>query len=316
MLHLVTGGAGFIGSTLVDALLARGDEVVVLDDFNDFYDPELKRQNIAEAAQNPDFHLVEGDIGDPNLLDETFQKFSFDRVIHLAARAGVRPSINNPELYYQVNCQGTLNVLEACRNHEVKQVIFGSSSSVYGSNRKVPFSETDFVDHPVSPYAATKKAAELLAHTYVHLFEMHITCLRFFTVYGPRQRPEMAIHHFMRCIDEGVELPLFGDGTSSRDYTYVEDIVAGVISSLDKVNGFRVYNLGNAETIQLADLIHKIGAVMGKEPRIKQLPFQPGDVMTTFADITRAKSELGYRPKTSIDAGLANMFQWYRKQGG
>jgi UDP-glucuronate 4-epimerase len=308
---LVTGGAGFIGSTVVDKLLARGDQVVCLDNFDEFYDPRIKRRNIEPAMQNPNYRLVEGDIRDMSLLKELFAREKFDMLFHPAARAGVRPSIIDPMLYEDVNIKGTMNLLEMAKDHKLKGFFFASSSSVYGTNEKVPFSEKDFVDHPISPYAATKKACELICYTYHHLYKMNISCLRFFTVYGPRQRPEMAIHMFTRLIDQGKPIPMFGDGTTKRDYTYIDDIADGVLNTIDHNAPWGVYNLGESETTELHELIEQIGNALGKEPVIDRKPMQPGDVEITYADISHAKDEIGYDPHTKIKDGVPMFVQWY-----
>ena len=294
---LVTGAAGFIGSHVCDRLLASGHTVVGLDNFNDLYDPALKEANIAAAEEHAKFELVRGDILDAELLTDLFDRVRPDCVVHLAAWAGVRPSIERPMLYQQVNIEGTLNLLERCRHDGVSRFVFASSSSVYGNRDDVPFCETDNVDFPVSPYAATKKAGELLCATYHHLFGLHVHCLRFFTVYGPRQRPEMAIHKFTRLIDGGQPITMFGDGSSSRDYTYVTDIADGVAASVARCDGYRIFNLGESKTITLKALIDAVGAALGKTPIVHELPNQPGDVVRTFADISRARAELGYDPK-------------------
>lgn len=312
---VVTGGAGFIGSHLVDRLLARGDRVVVIDDFNTFYDPAIKHRNLAHHAGNPAFSLVEADICDATHMREIIAAQPVDMIVHLAARAGVRPSIQQPALYWRVNCEGTTNVLEAARLAGVSRLVVASSSSVYGANAKVPYSEDDPVDQPVSPYAATKKATELLCHTYHHLYGMSILCLRFFTVYGPRQRPEMAIHRFIDLLANGRPVPMFGDGTTSRDYTYVDDIMDGVVRAVDHCDGYRVYNIGESRTVTLRELIAIIGRTLGVEPRIDQRPLQPGDVTRTFADISRMSSELGYDPRTPIEDGIRKMVEWYRREG-
>lgn len=308
---LVTGGAGFIGSHLVDRLLLAGHEVTVVDNFNDFYDPAIKRGNIQPHRKLPGYRLVEGDIRDPKAVERCFASGPINEVIHLAAMAGVRPSIQNPVLYQEVNLVGTMNVLEACRRHGVRRFIFASSSSVYGNNRKVPFSENDFVDHPISPYAATKKSGELMAYTYHHLYGIKTACLRFFTVYGPRQRPEMAIHLFTDRIWRGEEIAMFGDGDTRRDYTYIDDIVDGIMAVRSAEYSFEVLNLGRSDTVSLRDLISKIEQKLGRQAKIKQLAQQPGDVDQTFADITRAKRLCGFTPKVSIDDGLARFAQWY-----
>lgn len=311
--YLVTGGAGFIGSHLVENLLRKGHKVVCLDNFNDYYDPAVKRSNIKEASQNSNFILVEGDILDRRLLDNLFIDCSFDIIIHLAARAGVRPSLVDPLLYEQVNVRGTINLLDQARNANINGFIFGSSSSVYGINSSVPFSENDPISQPISPYAATKRAAELMCYTYHHIYGLPITCLRFFTVYGPRQRPDMAIHKFTKLIDEGREITLFGDGKSRRDYTYIDDIIDGIIKSAEKPSGFKIYNLGESYTIELLDLIKLIEKSLNKKAKICRLPDQPGDVPITYANIDRAEKELGYKPSTSIEQGVPRFIAWYMK---
>lgn len=312
---LITGGAGFIGSHLCSSVLDRGDEVVCLDSFNDYYDPKIKEHNIRPLLEHPRFRLVRGDILDVATLERLFASENFDSIVHLAARAGVRPSISQPLLYEKVNVQGTLNLLELCRSHRISRFIFGSSSSVYGKNEKVPFHEDDPVDHPVSPYAATKKAGELICYTYHHLYKISISCLRFFTVYGPRQRPDMAIHKFTRLIDEGKPVPVFGDGSSQRDYTYIDDIIEGVVRALDRCDGYRIYNLGESKTIELLGLIRLLEEHLDRKATIEHLPPQPGDVPITYADITRAQQELGYRPRYPIEKGIAEFVKWYRTIG-
>jgi UDP-glucuronate 4-epimerase len=309
---LLTGGAGFIGSHLTRRLLGRGDRVTVLDDFNDFYDPARKRRNVAAFLDDPRYRLVEGDIRDEALVDVTFRDGRFDAVIHLAARAGVRPSLSEPILYEDVNCIGTLHLLEAARRHGPETFIFGSSSSVYGINEKVPFSENDPVDLPISPYATTKRTGELLCFNYHHLYRLRCTCLRFFTVYGPAQRPEMAIHKFTDLLAHGKAVPLYGDGGTRRDYTYVDDIVDGIVASLDLAPGFEIVNLGGAETTALIDLVQMIGAELEVAPRIDYLPEQPGDVPITYADVAKARKLLGYAPRVPIREGLARFIAWYR----
>ena len=309
---LVTGAAGFIGSHTAERLLARGERVIGLDNFDPFYDPALKRANLSAASRDPRFTLVEGDIRDAALLDALFAKEPVRAVIHLAARAGVRPSVEEPALYADVNVRGTTVVLESARRAGVRRVIYASSSSVYGGNTKVPFSEDDPVDHPVSPYAATKKATELVASAYHHLYGIDTIGLRFFTVYGPRQRPEMAIAAFTRRIDEGRPVPVFGDGSALRDYTYIDDIVDGVMGALDRGRGDRVYNLGESETTSLLELVRRIGEALGKEPRIEFRPAQPGDVPVTFADIARARRELGYHPAVKVAEGIPRFVAWTR----
>jgi len=310
---LVTGGAGFIGSSVVDRLLARGDSVVCLDNFDEFYKPAIKRRNIEAALKSPNFKLIEGDIRDLGLLKKLFAEEKIDMVFHPAARAGVRPSIIDPMLYEDVNIKGTMNLLEMAKEHKLKGFIFASSSSVYGKNKKVPFSEVDSVDNPISPYAATKKACELICYTYHNLYNINITCLRFFTVYGPRQRPEMAIHKFTRLIDEGRPVPMFGDGLSKRDYTYIDDIVDGVIKAVDHNAPYDIINLGESQTTELRELIGFIEKNLGKKAVIESHPDQPGDVPITYADITKAKKVLGYDPQTKAEAGVKKFVEWYKE---
>jgi UDP-glucuronate 4-epimerase len=311
---LLTGVAGFIGSHLAERLLAEGHTIVGLDDFNDFYDPRVKRRNLAQVQQHQGFRLVEGDILNYTLLKSLFAAQPFDAIIHLAARAGVRPSIREPLLYQEVNCRGTNNLLEMARQHGVGTFLFASSSSVYGANEKIPFAEEDPVDHPVSPYAATKKAGELLCYTYHHLFGLSVSCLRFFTVYGPRQRPDMAIHKFTRLIDAGEKVPMFGDGSSRRDYTFITDIIDGVVAALERCHGYAIYNLGESRTVELRYLISLISAALGKEAIVECLPEQPGDVPVTYADISRARKALDYAPKVPIEEGIERFVEWYRAQ--
>jgi len=309
---LVTGGAGFIGSHLVEALLAAGREVVVLDNFDDFYLPAIKRRNLEPLRNRPNFTVVEGDIRDEKLVEGVFAGYRISEVVHLAARAGVRPSIEQPVLYCDVNVTGTTVLLEACRKHDIGKFIFGSSSSVYGNNTKVPFSEKDDVDRPISPYAATKRAGEVLCATYHELYRLNVFCLRFFTVYGPRQRPEMAIHKFTRLIDRGLPVPRFGDGTTQRDYTYISDIVNGLVRAIERVQGYEIINLGGAKTTGLNELIRLLEKHLGQKAIIEDNPGQPGDVERTFADVDKAKRLLGYDSKVGIDEGLGKFVSWYR----
>jgi UDP-glucuronate 4-epimerase len=309
---LVTGGAGFIGSHVVERLLDRNDRVVVLDDFNDFYDPAVKRRNVAGFASR--VQLVEADIGDTTKLRETFQQGRFDTIVHLAARAGVRPSLAQPQLYTQVNIVGTQNLLELAREFGVKKFVFGSSSSVYGVNEKVPFAEADPIFNPISPYAATKLAGEALCHVYHHLYGLDIACLRFFTVYGPRQRPDLAIHKFTRAIAAGKPIEIFGDGTTARDYTYVDDILQGVLACLDRKLGYAIINLGESRTVKLSELVGLIEKALGKTAKLQRLPPQPGDVPITFADISKARRVLDYRPQVGIEEGIARFVEWFKKQ--
>lgn len=311
---LVTGGAGFIGSHVVEALLARGDRVVCVDNFDSFYDPAVKRANIRAAESHPKFTLVEADIRDLAAMTAVCETHRIDRIFHAAARAGVRPSVADPLLYEDVNVRGTMVLLEAARRRSLRTFVFASSSSVYGGLTTVPFSETAALSRPISPYAATKLAGELLCHTYHHLYRIPITCLRLFTVYGPRQRPEMAIHQFVRLIEEGQPISVYGDGGSKRDFTYIDDIVQGVLAALDRPFPFEVFNLGESDTIELRDLIRLIEQYLGKPARIETLPPQPGDMPITFADITKARTQLGYRPGTPVKEGLKRFVTWFRER--
>lgn len=313
---LVTGAAGFIGSHVCDALLERGEVVVGLDSFDDFYEPAAKERNLEQAFDHAAFQLVRGDIRDPEALDAL--PHEIDAVVHLAARAGVRPSIERPALYADVNVMGTVRLLAWAKERGVRRFVFASSSSVYGNNEKVPFSETDPVDHPISPYAATKKAGEVICHAASHLDGIAMACLRFFTVYGPRQRPDLAVHKFARILRAGGAIPMFGDGSTSRDYTFVDDTVSGVLGALEWVgreeSRYRIFNLGNHRTVALRDMIRIVGEEMGVAPRIEQLPMQPGDVVRTYADIGRAGEELGYRPETDFRDGVKRFLEWFRRQ--
>lgn len=308
---LVTGGAGFIGSHCVKRLLDDNINVICLDNFNTYYDPAIKRRNISGFLEREEFSLVEGDILDVPLLEDIFSKQRVRAVIHLAARAGVRPSLAEPVLYETVNVVGTLNLLEVARGHGIENFVFGSSSSVYGINKKTPFSEGDRIEHPVSPYATSKRAAELYCYNYSHLYDLPITCLRFFTVYGPRQRPEMAIHKFTRLIDAGEPIPAFGDGSSARDYTYIDDIVSGIMAALARPVAFEIYNLGNSRVTTLTQLITLISTALGKEAKLSWMPAQAGDVPVTFADIGRAQADLDYKPATPIEEGVTKFVDWY-----
>lgn len=309
---MVTGAAGFIGSHLSERLLNDGLTVVGVDNFDDFYDPQVKRQNIKGCLKSKIFHLIEADIRDFEAMDKLFRD-GIEIIVHLAAKAGVRPSIEKPLLYADVNINGTMVLLEAAKKHKVNKFVFASSSSVYGNNKKVPFSEDDNVDFPISPYAATKKACELICHTYHHLYEISITALRFFTVYGPRQRPDLAIHKFAKLIEQGKSIPVYGDGSMMRDFTYIDDIIDGVVAAMNKCNGFHLYNLGESRPISVNDLIAELEKALGKKAVKKHLPPQPGDVERTFADVTKAVNELGYKPNTTIQAGLAKFVQWLRQ---
>ncbi|HMF58495.1 MAG TPA: SDR family NAD(P)-dependent oxidoreductase [Pyrinomonadaceae bacterium] len=314
---LVTGGAGFIGSHLVDRLLAENRwRVVVVDDFNEFYDPQVKRANVSEHLKNAAYRLVEADIRDRAALENLFNEIRFDAIVHLAARAGVRPSLKEPQLYAETNINGTLNLLELAKEHDIKQFVFGSSSSVYGINAKVPFAEDDSVRNPISPYAATKAAGELLCHTYSHLYGMRCVALRFFTVYGARQRPDLAIHKFAHLISRGEAIPVFGDGTTRRDYTFIDDIIQGVRAAIDyDASDYEVFNLGESRTVELRELIALLEKELDMRAVIERQPVQPGDVPQTFADITKARRLLGYDPHTQIEEGIKRFVQWFREAG-
>jgi len=307
---LVTGGAGFIGSHLVEKLLTAGHAVAILDDFNDFYDPQIKRQNIAGVSKDVAIHQI--DLRNSGAVRNLFHQEKFEAIAHLAARAGVRPSIQNPQLYYDTNVAGTLHLLEAARMTGVERVIFASSSSVYGTSQTAPFSEDRPLGQTLSPYGATKIAGEFLCSTYSHLYQIRVVALRYFTVYGPRQRPDLAIHQFTRKIHEGKPIDQFGDGTTCRDYTYIDDIIQGTMAALDYDHAmFEVFNLGESETIQLKDLIAGIEGAIGKKARINQLPEQPGDMPLTCADISKARKLLGYKPNTRSSAGLPRFVEWF-----
>ncbi len=309
---LVTGGAGFIGSHLVDRRLARGDRVVVLDDFNDFYDPRSKRANVAPHLGNPRYRLVEGDIRDRALVFRLFAEDGFDAVLHLAARAGVRPSLSEPVLYEQVNCVATWHLLEAAVAHGKPRFVFASSSSVYGINSKLPFAEDDPIEKPVSPYATTKRAGELQVFNASHLWGLPAVCLRFFTVYGPRQRPEMAIARFIRCLETDAPIPFYGDGSSRRDYTYIDDIADGVEAALESSFPFDIVNLGGAHPVTLAELVAALERTTGRRARLDRKPLQPGDVPITFASVEKAERLLGFRARVPLEEGLKRAVAWYR----
>lgn len=315
---LVTGAAGFIGSHLTERLLARGDRVIGVDNFDPFYDPAEKRRNLAAALAQPDFRLVETDCAEINHLEAALGDVNFDAVVHLAAKAGVRPSILDPLGYARANLTGTQAMLELARRRGVRRFIFASSSSVYGNNPKVPFAEADPVEHPISPYAATKRAGELLCHTYHHLHEMSVIALRFFTVYGPRQRPDLAIRKFTTLMLRGEPIPFYGDGSTERDYTWIDDILQGVVAAIDRTDGaqreFQILNLGESQTTTLARLVALIGESLGIEPRLTRLPLQPGDVQRTFADITQAREFLGYAPTTPVEEGIPRFVEWMRQE--
>lgn len=313
---LVTGGAGFIGSFLCEKLISLGNKVVCLDNFNDFYAPSLKYQNLENVISDPNFILVEGDIRDYLCLTRIFEEHSPDLVVHLAAMAGVRPSIENPELYYDVNINGTFKLLEHCRTYNVRKFIFASSSSVYGNNHKVPFSETDPVDNPISPYAYSKKSGELLCHLYYQLYDFSVTCLRFFTVYGPRQRPDLAIRRFTENIIKGLPISIFGEGRTQRDYTYIDDIIAGIIGGITYTienRGYEIFNLGESKPIGLLEMVRSIEDLLGLKAQMEMLPMQPGDVEITYADIGKSRRLLHYNPSTDFHTGLKEFIEWIRK---
>ena len=312
---LLTGGAGFIGSACLVAFLRRGWKVCVIDTFEStLYAEDRKRENLSWARHHGNFDFFPVDIRDPEGLSALLDTHSFDVVVHLAAVAGVRPSITHAPLYYDINVTGTSTLMERSRRAGIEHFVLASSSSVYGGNEKTPFSEDDQVDRPVSPYAASKLAMEITVRTDWQLHGGHTTCLRFFTVYGPRQRPEMAIHKFMRLIEQEKPLPMFGDGSTGRDYTYIDDIVQGVVASVERPDGFSIYNLGGDEVIRLSHLIDTLSEVVGKEPIIERLPMQPGDVLLTNADVSRARRALDYMPQTPLDEGLEKMWRWYQSR--
>ena len=315
--YLITGGAGFIGSSLSTRLINEGNKVIAIDNFCDFYDEKVKENNVKELLQNENFKLYRADIRDREAVKKIFEENKIDIVMHLAAMAGVRPSIENPVLYQEVNCMGTQNILEEMKAHNVKNLVMASSSSVYGNCKEVPFREDMIVDFAISPYAATKKANEVMTHVYHKLFDMNVIMLRFFTVYGPKQRPDLAINKFTRLMLNNEEIPMFGDGSTSRDYTYIDDIVDGIIKSCDYVmnhnNVYEILNLGNSSPVSLKEMINTIAKTIGVEPKIKQLPMQPGDVDRTFADVSKAKKLIGYEPKTSFEDGIRNFVNWYKE---
>jgi UDP-glucuronate 4-epimerase len=311
---LVTGGAGFIGSHLCEHLLREGHHVICFDNFDNFYDPHIKIKNvegIRKIFPGP-FELFTGDIRNHDHLAEAFKKNRIDLIIHLAAQAGVRPSIAQPLIYQDVNIRGTIVLLEVCKEYGVKDFIFASSSSVYGENQRVPFSEDDLDIQPISPYGATKRAGELLCYSYHHLHGMNIACLRIFTAYGPRQRPEMAIHKFTRLIDRGEKISIYGDGSSRRDYTYIDDLIEGMLAVIHHNRGFEIYNLGESQTTSLKELIGLIEEALGKKANVEMVELQPGDVSITYANITKAKQRLGYHPKIDIKEGIKRFVKWYK----
>ena len=314
MNFLVPGGAGFIGSHVCERLLRDGHSVWAFDDLNDFYDPQLKRANLRDIqALALPFEFFHGDLTDAAAVAEIFSSVKFDQVIHLAARAGVRPSIEQPALYQRVNVEGTVNVLEAARRTGVKKITMASSSSVYGVNAKVPFAENDPIFSAISPYAASKLAGEALGQVYHHLYKMDVAMLRFFTVYGPRQRPDLAIHKFTRLIDAGKPIPVFGDGSTARDHTHINDILEGVIACTNREFGYEIFNLGESQTVKLSELIALIEAALGKRAIIDRQPLQPGDVPLTYADISKARTRLGYQPQVKVEKGIPLFVDWFRK---
>jgi UDP-glucuronate 4-epimerase len=313
--YFITGGAGFIGSNLVDRLLRDGHAVTVFDNFDPFYERLRKQANLWEAAHSRQFRLIEGDITDESAVSAACVECQPEVIVHLAARAGVPPSIADPAGYARVNVEGTLRLLEQARLHPGTRFVFASSSSVYGDRADGPFRESDRVDHPISPYAATKIAGELLCHTYYRLYGLPVVCLRFFTAYGPRNRPDLAIAKFTRLIDRGEPVPIFGDGATRRDYTFIDDIVDGIARAADRCRGYAVYNLGNSNPVPLSQVVDVIGWALGRTPRLQRQPMQPGDVRETFADVSLAASELGYAPTTRFEEGIRRYVAWYRAEG-
>jgi len=309
---LITGGAGFIGSHVAEALLREGHEISIADDLNDFYSPAQKEENLSAIRCSGPVEFYRVDIRDDSAVREVFDAGRPDLVVHLAARAGVRPSLQQPLLYQQVNVGGTLMLLEQCRRRNIQRFIFASSSSVYGAANRVPFHEEDSVYRPISPYAATKLAGEHLCYTYSHLYGIRTICLRFFTVYGPRQRPDLAIHKFTDMIAKGEPIPVYGDGSSSRDYTYIGDVVGGVLAAARRDDPFEIVNLGNSSPVSLRTLIETIERALGAKAKIRWLPEQPGDVPITYADISKAQRLLGYHPRTPFPAGIEKFVEWYR----
>ncbi|MDD5463588.1 MAG: GDP-mannose 4,6-dehydratase [Candidatus Moranbacteria bacterium] len=308
---LVTGGAGFIGSNVTKKLLERGDSVVCVDEFNDYYSPKIKELNVAQFEDNPNYTLYRGSITDYEFLKTVFEKENIQRVVHTAARAGVRPSIENPFIYEDTNVKGTLNLLHLSKEFGIENFVLFSSSSVYGNSDKVPFCETDPVDNPISPYAATKKATELLGYTYHHLYQLNVNVVRPFTVYGPGGRPDMFPFLATKLIDEGLEVKRFGDGSTRRDYTFIDDLVDGVVAALDTILGYEIFNLGNSNTVELNYFISTVEKILGKKANIKEYPMQPGDVLITNADLTKSRKLLGYNPKVKIEEGMSIFIKWY-----
>lgn len=315
--YFITGGAGFIGSSLSEQLIKEGNRVVAIDSFCDFYNPKIKENNIKQLLKSENFKLYRNDIRDRKAIKEIFDENEINIVVHLAAMAGVRPSIENPILYQEVNCMGTQNILEEMKEHNIRNLVMASSSSVYGNCKKVPFKEDMIVDYAISPYAATKKANEVMTHVYHKLFNMNVMMLRFFTVYGPKQRPDLAINKFTRLMLENKEIPMFGDGTTSRDYTYIDDIIDGIIRSckyvLNNDDIYEILNIGNSNPVRLKEMIDIIGQVLNIKPKINTLPMQQGDVERTYADINKAKQLIGYEPKVTFEKGIENFITWYKQ---
>lgn len=310
----LTGGAGFIGSHLAESLLKQRHSVICIDNFDPFYDHPIKERNLTFSLNHRNFHFIEGDIRDKGLLSEIFSTDNIDLIVHLAAKAGVRPSVENPQEYFDVNINGTINILEQAEKHGIKKMIFASSSSVYGNNDKVPFEESDFVDHPISPYAASKKSGELLCYTYHSLFDMDISCLRFFTVYGPRQRPDLAIHKFARLILNNKPVPVYGDGSFKRDFTYIDDTVSGINQAIKHLKGFNVFNFGNSRTISVLEMVKELEKRLDKKAIIDFKDEQLGDVKLTYADISKSKKIIGYNPKVDFKMGIKNFVNWLKNQ--
>lgn len=314
-LILITGAAGFIGSHLAERLLTRGDKVIGLDNFDPFYPREAKERNLLGPKAHAAFTFVEADLRDAGAMAGLLERHRPQRVVHLAAKAGVRPSLENPAAYVESNVHGTLNLLLACQRFPVEHFVFASSSSVYGNDVQAACSEDAPTDSPASPYGATKKAGEVLCFTYHQLLKIPMTCLRLFTVYGPRQRPDLAIHKFVSLIEAGKPLPFFGDGSSRRDYTFVEDTVSGITAALDRPDGYQIYNLGRGNPVTLNEMVEAVERALGKKAVLDRQPEQPGDVRTTWADIRKAQTRLGYQPKVQMDEGVERFVKWWREAG-
>ena len=311
MSTLITGAAGFIGSNLTERLISNNENIVCIDNFDDFYSPDIKKKNILSFEDKIPFY--ECDINDTDEVTDLIKNHNIEKIVHIAARPGVRQSLENPYLYNKINCIGTINLLDIAKNNNIKQFVFSSTSSIYGANKKTPFSESDKVEKQLSPYAISKRAAELYGYNYSNLYDIPVTVLRLFTVYGPRQRPEMAIHKFCRQISNGEELAMFGDGSTSRDYTFIDDIIDGFISALKSPFDFEIINLGDSSPVKLTKLIELIEKELGKKANIKQLPEQPGDMKITFADIAKASEMLNYQPKVTLEEGIKIFVKWYKE---